>query len=101
MRYLETYNASEGFFAVQNAIDNRARLLLLDVGVFYEFMPIEEVEKEQPTLLPIWKVEEGKVYALVITVMPVTTAAIPDWALWMNGMFWAERYSSCSRAMTA
>ena len=67
MRYLETYNASEGFFAVQNAIDNRAMLLLLDVGVFYEFMPIEEVEKEQPTLLPIWKVEEGKVYALVIT----------------------------------
>ena len=34
MRYLETYNASEGFFAVQNAIDDRAMLLLLDVGVF-------------------------------------------------------------------
>lgn len=67
MRYLETYNASEGFFAVQNAIDDRAMLLLLDVGVFYEFIPLEEVEQEHPTLLPIWKVEEGKVYALVIT----------------------------------
>ncbi len=67
MRYLETYNASEGFFAVQNAIDDRAMLLFLDVGVFYEFIPLEEVEQEHPTLLPIWKVEEGKVYALVIT----------------------------------
>lgn len=67
MHYLETYNASEGFFAVQNAIDDRAMLLLLDVGVFYEFIPLDEVEQEHPTLLPIWKVEEGKVYALVIT----------------------------------
>ncbi len=67
MRYLETYNASEGFFAVQNAIDDRAMLLLLDVGVFYEFIPIDEIEEENPTLLPVWKVEQGKIYALVIT----------------------------------
>lgn len=67
MRYLETYNASEGFFAVQNAIDDKAMLLLLDVGVFYEFIPIEEVDQEHPTLLPIWEIEEGKIYALVIT----------------------------------
>ncbi len=67
MRYLETYNASEGFFAVQNAIDDRAMLLLLDAGVFYEFIPLDEVDSTEPTLLPIWKVEQGKVYALVIT----------------------------------
>lgn len=67
MRYLETYNASEGFFAVQNSIDDRAMLLLLDVGVFYEFIPIDEVENEKPTILPIWEVEKGGKYALVIT----------------------------------
>ena len=67
MRYLETYNASEGFFAVQNAIDDRAMLLLLDVGVFYEFMPLDQLENPNPQLLPIWKVEPGKIYGLVIS----------------------------------
>lgn len=67
MRYLETYNASEGFFAVQNAIDDRAMLLLLDVGVFYEFMPLDQLENPSPQLLPIWKVEPGKIYGLVIS----------------------------------
>jgi len=67
MRYLETYNASEGFFAVQNAIDDRAMLLLLDTGIFYEFIPLNEIDNPEPTLLPIWKIEPGKVYALVIT----------------------------------
>ncbi|MBQ4345207.1 MAG: GH3 auxin-responsive promoter family protein [Muribaculaceae bacterium] len=67
MRYLETYNASEGFFAVQNAIDDPAMLLLLDVGVFYEFIPLDEIDNPHPKILPIWKVEPGKVYALVIT----------------------------------
>lgn len=67
MRYLETYNASEGFFAVQNAIDDVAMLLLLDVGVFYEFIPLAEAESYNPTILPIWKVEPGQIYELVIT----------------------------------
>lgn len=67
MRYLETYNASEGFFAVQNAIEDSAMLLLLDVGVFYEFIPIDEVDLPNPTVLPVWKVEPGRVYAFVIT----------------------------------
>ena len=67
MRYLETYNASEGFFAVQNAIDSRAMLLLLDVGVFYEFMPLDQLDNPNPQLLPIWKVEQGNVYGLVIS----------------------------------
>ncbi|MCM1255085.1 MAG: GH3 auxin-responsive promoter family protein [Duncaniella sp.] len=67
MRYLETYNASEGFFAVQNVIDDPAMLLLLDCGTFYEFIPIEQVDDECPEILPAWKVEQGRVYALIIT----------------------------------
>ncbi len=42
MRYIETYNASEGFFALQNEIDDRSMLLLLDSGTFYEFIPVED-----------------------------------------------------------
>ncbi len=67
MRYLETYNASEGFFAVQNAIDDPAMLLLLDVGVFYEFIPFSQIDQPQPEALPIWKVKPGEVYALVLS----------------------------------
>lgn len=67
MRYLETYNASEGFFAVQNAIDDPAMLLLLDVGVFYEFIPLSQIDQPQPEALPIWKVKAGEVYALVLS----------------------------------
>lgn len=67
MRYLETYNASEGFFAVQDRRDSRAMLLLQDVGVFYEFIPVEEADAAEPTLLPSWSVEPGRIYAMVIT----------------------------------
>jgi hypothetical protein len=67
MHYIETYNASEGFFAVQNAIDDPTMLLLLDVGVFYEFMPLDQLDNPHPQLLPIWKVEPGKIYGLVIS----------------------------------
>lgn len=67
MRYLETYNASEGFFAVQNAIDDRAMLLLLDIGVFYEFIPLGETDNPTPETLTAWEVEPGCVYELVIT----------------------------------
>lgn len=67
MRYFETYNASEGFFAAQNDINDRAMMLILDAGVFYEFIPLNEIDSPTPTLLPLWKVEPGKVYAMVIT----------------------------------
>lgn len=67
MRYLETYNASEGFFAVQNDVDDHGLLLLLDIGVFYEFVPIDEAFDERPRALAAWEVEEGATYALVIT----------------------------------
>ena len=67
MRYLECYNASEGFFALQNAIDDPSLLLLLDAGTFFEFIRADEADSEHPEIIPAWEVEEGEVYALVIT----------------------------------
>lgn len=68
MHYYETYNASEGFFAVQDEDNSEAMLLLLDTGVFYEFVPLDESEDAYPEhAVPAWRVEEGKTYALVIS----------------------------------
>lgn len=67
MRYLETYNASEGFFAVQSDIGDHGLLLLLDIGVFYEFIPVGEAGDDKPRALAAWEVEQGRTYALVIT----------------------------------
>ena len=67
MNYLETYNASEGFFAIQNNLQHDDMLLMLDYGIFYEFMPISEVDKEHPTTLDLSEVEIDKNYALVIS----------------------------------
>lgn len=67
MNYMETYNASEGFFAIQDDLKSSDMLLMLDYGVFYEFIPIEEVDSPYPQALTITDVELGKNYALVIT----------------------------------
>ena len=67
MHFLDTYNASEGFFAVQSDWDTEAMLLLLDVGVFYEFLPVEESDSETPEVYPIWEIEAGRTYELIIT----------------------------------
>ncbi|MCM1163629.1 MAG: GH3 auxin-responsive promoter family protein [Muribaculaceae bacterium] len=67
MRYLECYNASEGFFAVQDSIDSQAMRLLLDCGTFFEFIPLADVDSERPRILPAWQVEEGHVYGLLLT----------------------------------
>ncbi len=67
MHFLDTYNASEGFFAVQSDWETTAMLLLLDVGVFYEFIPIEDIDSNTPEVYPIWEIEAGKTYELVIT----------------------------------
>ncbi len=67
MRYMETYNASEGFFALQDNPDDAAMLLLMDCDVFYEFVPLVELDREMPTAVPSWEVSRGEVYALVIT----------------------------------
>lgn len=67
--YMETYNASEGFFGIQNHIngDDKSLLLMLDYGIYYEFMPIGEVGKENPETLSLHEVEVGSQYALIIT----------------------------------
>lgn len=67
MRYMETYNASEGFFGIQDQPDSDELLLLLDYGIFYEFIPMEEWDKENPKVISLQEVEVGKNYALVIS----------------------------------
>jgi hypothetical protein len=67
MRYMETYNASEGFFGLQDRSDSEELLLMLDYGIYYEFMPVEELDSNDPKLLTLDEVEAGKNYALVIT----------------------------------
>ena len=67
MRYLETYNASEGFFAVQDSLDTDGMLLLLDCGIFYEFIPVDFDGNADAPPLPVWEVEQGKVYELIIS----------------------------------
>lgn len=67
MHYMETYNASEGFFGIQNDPDDRSMLLMLDYGVFYEFIPVEEVYNDHPTIVPLEGVEVGRNYAMVIS----------------------------------
>jgi len=67
MKYLETYNASEGFFALNDDLYRDDMLLVLDSGVFYEFIPLEELDKEYPQAKILSEVELGKVYALVIS----------------------------------
>lgn len=67
MHYMETYNASEGFFGLQNDPSDSSMLLMLDYDCFYEFIPMDELGTENPTIVPIWGVETGKNYAMVIT----------------------------------
>lgn len=67
MQYVETYNASEGFFGIQDDPNDSSLLMMLDYGIFYEFIPMSEVGSPHPTVLPLEAVETGKNYALVIT----------------------------------
>lgn len=67
MHYMETYNASEGFFGIQDDPRDPALSLMIDYGVFYEFIPMSEFGTENPTILPLWEVEAGKNYAMVIS----------------------------------
>ncbi|MCM1032523.1 MAG: GH3 auxin-responsive promoter family protein [Odoribacter sp.] len=68
MHYLETYNASEGFFAVQDTLDPAAGMsLLLNRGIFFEFIPIDDIDNPSPRILAPWEVEPKQIYALVIT----------------------------------
>lgn len=67
MHYVETYNASEGFFGVQNDLSDPAMLLMIDYGIFYEFIPLEELNKEHPDIYSLTEIELDKNYAIVIS----------------------------------
>ncbi|MGB5364409.1 MAG: GH3 auxin-responsive promoter family protein, partial [Aureibaculum sp.] len=66
-KYYETYNASEGFFAIQDINDSNELLLMLDYGIFYEFIPMDKFQDEDSVAIPLQDVELNKNYALVIT----------------------------------
>ncbi|MEE1884036.1 GH3 auxin-responsive promoter family protein [Pedobacter flavus] len=67
MYYLETYNASEGFFAIQDQRNSQEMLLMLDYGIFYEFLPMENIDDENPKTLGLDEVVLNKNYALIIS----------------------------------
>ena len=67
MRYMEIYNASEGFFGIQDDPSDPSLLLMLDYGVFYEFIPVSPSGVEAPSPVPLTEVRAGENYALVIS----------------------------------
>ncbi len=67
MHFMETYNASEGFFGIQDDLTENSMLLMLDYGVYYEFIPADEFGTGNPRALTIGEVEKGVNYAMVIS----------------------------------
>jgi hypothetical protein len=67
MRYMETYNASEGFFSIQDEPDDTAMLLMMDYNVFYEFIPMSSFGSDNPSCCTVADVQTGISYAMVIT----------------------------------
>jgi hypothetical protein len=67
VHYLETYNASEGFFGIQDQFDKDDMLLMLDYGIFYEFIPLSETGQSLKNAIPLNEVLIGVNYAMVIT----------------------------------
>jgi hypothetical protein len=67
MQYMETFNASEGFFGLQDNASTADMLLMLDLGVFYEFIPSEMADSVNPPVLSIGEVNTGVSYAMVIS----------------------------------
>lgn len=67
MYYMETYNASEGFFGIQDQPDSEDMLLMLDYGIYYEFLPMEHINAGHPKTLGLDEVELNKNYAIIIS----------------------------------
>lgn len=68
--YVDVYNATEGgIMGVQDEPSEAPMRLLPDNGLFYEFIPLGELDQVQPTRLPLWEVEAGPVYALAVSTM--------------------------------
>jgi hypothetical protein len=66
-KYYEIYNASEGFFAIQDRNNANDLLLMLDYGIFYEFIPMDTYNTSEQVEIPLWDVKVGVNYAIVIT----------------------------------
>ncbi len=67
MHYVETYNASEGYFGTQNDPNDQSMLLMIDYGIFYEFIPLEDIGKENPRIYNLAEIELNRNYAMVIS----------------------------------
>lgn len=72
MHYMETYNASEGFFGVQTDMSDPALTLMIDYPVFYEFCPMDNLDDggypiDESRIVPLWGTEVGKNYAVIIS----------------------------------
>ena len=65
MHYMETYNASEGFFGIQDDPADKSMLLMADYGVFYEFLPMDEFESDHPNIVPLEGVQLNRNYAML------------------------------------
>jgi hypothetical protein len=66
-KYYEIYNASEGFFAIQDQNDSKELLLMLDYGIFYEFIPMDAYGTPSQKVIPLGEVQIGQNYAVIIT----------------------------------
>lgn len=66
-KYYEIYNASEGFFAIQDRNNADDLLLMLDYGIFYEFIPMDVYGTETEQAIPLWEVKTDTNYAIIIT----------------------------------
>lgn len=67
MHYMESYNASEGYFALQDDPNTKDMLLMLDYGIFYEFIKLEDLELEHPNTYHVGEVEKNVDYAMLIS----------------------------------
>lgn len=67
LRYMEVYNASEGYFAFEHEPGRRDMLILPHRGIFYEFIPIESIDDPNPPVVTLREVEKGQIYAMVIS----------------------------------
>jgi hypothetical protein len=65
--YLETYNASEGFLGIQDSLSQNDLLLMLDYGIYYEFMPMSEYGKEHPKTYSLDEVKIDEIYVVIIS----------------------------------
>jgi hypothetical protein len=67
VNFLELYSASEGFFGIQDDRNKKEMLLMLDYGIYYEFIPSKEIDKPHPKVLNLEQILVGQTYAMLIT----------------------------------